>query len=149
MAKRILMGIGNELKGDDAVGHLIARGFRAEGWLSIACGTVPEGFTSVIRRERPELVVIVDAADFGGFPGEFRILPKEKLGSDSSGTHGMPLMHLVEYLEELSGRVVFIGIQPRSMQLGDRMSPAVAAAMKSVTELLLSGELERFSGESP
>ena len=34
---------------------------------------VPENFTSVIRRAAPKTVVIVDSAEMGIKPGEFRI----------------------------------------------------------------------------
>ena len=110
MAGKVLMGIGSELRGDDAIGHVIAGNLRAGGWLSIPCSTVPENFTSVVRRKSPELVVIVDAAEMGIEPGGMRRVPKEKLDSDVSGTHGIPLMHLVTYLEEIAKKVVFIGI---------------------------------------
>ncbi len=136
MAGKVLMGIGNEMKGDDAIGHLIAKDFKAGGWLSIPCGTVPENFTSVVRRERPELVVIVDAAEIGGFPGQFRILPKESLNSDIEGTHGMPLSFLVKYLEEIAPKVVFIGIQPKTMEMGAPITPAVLAAKKRIIGIL-------------
>jgi hydrogenase 3 maturation protease len=134
--KHLLMGIGNELKGDDGIGNAIAREFSAPGWKSIPCGTVPENFTSVVRRERPELVVIVDATEMELSPGDFRIIPKESLGSDVMGTHGISLGHLVSYLEELSGGVVFIGVQPGEMRIGSEMSPRVKAAKAVIKSVL-------------
>ena len=86
----VLMGIGNELKGDDGIGNVIAREFSAPGWKAIACETVPENFTSVIRRERPELLVIVDATDMGLNPGEIRIIPEGRLNSiNVEGLNGL------------------------------------------------------------
>jgi hydrogenase 3 maturation protease len=142
--KKVLMGIGNELKGDDAIGHMIAREFRADGWLSIPCGTVPENFTSVVRRERPELVVMLDAAEMGLSPGDFRIIAKEKLGSDVMGTHGISLRHLVSYLEELSERVVFIGVQPGEMRIGPALSPRVKAAKGTLKSVLKENRMDEI-----
>jgi hydrogenase 3 maturation protease len=124
----VLMGIGNEMKGDDGIGNMIAREFRAPGWKSLPCETVPENFTSVIRRERPPLLVIVDATEMGLKPGEMRIIPEEKLNSDAEGTHGIPLRHLVSYLRKSAGRILFIGIQPETMEIGGAVSEEVLKA---------------------
>ena len=126
--KYVLMGIGNELKGDDGIGNIIAREFQRmvpDGWLSIPCETVPENFTGVVKRESPDTLVIIDAAEMGLSPGEFRIIPKSKLNSGVIGTHGMPLKHLVSYLEEHAGKIIFIGVQPGEMRIGGRISKEV------------------------
>jgi len=143
--KYVLMGIGNELKGDDGIGNRIAREFRkaaADGWLSIPCETVPENFTSVVRKERPDLLVIVDAAEMGLSPGEFRIVPKNRLKSGIIGTHGIPLKHLVSYLEEHAGKVIFIGIQPGEMRLGGGISTGVEGGGKMLTGILKRGDFK-------
>ena len=121
--KNILMGIGNELKGDDGIGNLIARQFSHPDWLSLPCETVPENFTAVVKRERPDVLVIVDAADMGIGPGELRIIPHDRLDSDVMGTHGIPLMHLFSYLDKHAGEIIFIGIQPGELRFGEEISP--------------------------
>ena len=80
----ILLGIGNELKGDDGIGNIIAGEFVEDGWFSIQSATVPENFISVIERKNPDNIVLVDASEMDLKPGELRIIPKEKL--DSAGT---------------------------------------------------------------
>ncbi len=139
----VLMGIGNELKGDDGIGNIIARKFRVPGWKSIPCETVPENFTSVVKRENPGILVIVDATEMGLRPGEFRHIPKEKLGSDVVGTHGIPLRHLVSYLEDSAGRIIFIGIQPGNMKIGESVSNEVTDAGDEITEIIKKSD---FSG---
>ena len=54
----------------------------------------------------------------------------------------MPLRHLVEYLGEMAGEVVFIGIQPGSMRMGAGLSPAVESARKRLIGLLRNHELD-------
>jgi len=134
--KKMLLGIGNELKGDDGIGNIIARQFRHDGWKSVPCETVPENFTAVVGRESPDILVIVDAADMELPPGEIRIIPKEKLGAESTSTHRMPLRHLVEHLSEYTKQVVFIGIQPKSQNIGDEVSEEVFRAKKKVMKAL-------------
>ena len=132
----VLMGIGNEMKGDDGIGNVIAREFNIPGWKSIPCETVPENFTSVIKRENPEILVIVDATEMGLGPGEFRQIPKEKLNSDIVGTHGIPLMHLVSYLEEYARKIIFIGVQPKKMDMGGDISQEVGTCKNKLIDIL-------------
>ena len=140
--KYVLMGIGNELKGDDGIGNVIAREFKNRDWLSLPCETVPENFTGVVERERPEILVIVDAADMGLEAGEFRLVPHGKLGSAGFGTHGMPLTHLVSNLEKHAGNVMFIGIQPGNTQLGEGISPVVEDCKKRLMKIFESHDWE-------
>ncbi len=104
---KVLMGIGNPLRGDDGVGPWIADHFRAEGWLSLNCGIAPENFTSVIRREAPDFLVLVDAADIRLSPGEYRIVEPSRLEDVSIGTHQLPLTHLMKYLRDIVGIIFF------------------------------------------
>ena len=138
----ILLGIGNELKGDDGIGNILARGFREKGWISIACETVPENFTGVVERERPETLVIVDAADMGIGPGEMRIIPSGKIGSSGFATHGMPLSHLVSRLQGSAGEIIFIGVQPANVELGSGISPPVEMSRKRLISVLKKRDWE-------
>ncbi len=141
--KIVLLGIGNELKKDDGIGNIIAREFKeAEraDFLSIPAETVPENFTSVIRKVEPDILVIVDAAQMGLLPGEFRVLSKKRLGSEGFGTHGMPLSHLVTYLEDYARKIYFIGIQPNSVDMGDEISPEVERGKNDLIEIIKKKE---------
>ena len=132
----VLMGIGNELKGDDGIGNILAREFSEDGWLSIACETVPENFTGVVKRERPKMLVIVDAADMGIMPGELRIIPNGKLGSAGFGTHGMPLSNFVSHLHGFAKDIVFIGVQPAKAELGGGISNAVEMSKNRLIKII-------------
>lgn len=141
------MGIGNELNGDDGIGNVLAKEFSQRGWHSIACETVPENFTSIVERERPETLVIVDAADMGIAPGELRIIPHGKLGSAGFGTHGIPLSNLVSHLRGFAGEVVFIGIQPHDTELGSGISPQLESSKNRLIGILKDndwGSIERL-----
>jgi hydrogenase 3 maturation protease len=109
---KILLGIGNALRGDDGVGPYIARTFQHPSWKSIDCGTAPENFTSLVRRERPEQLILVDAADMNLCPGEYRIVPIQCIVDLSFSTHSPSLQLLVKYLTSLLPNVVLVGIQP-------------------------------------
>ncbi|OGV45504.1 MAG: hypothetical protein A2X46_00820 [Lentisphaerae bacterium GWF2_57_35] len=140
----MLIGIGNALHGDDGVGPLVAQEFSSPDWLCLDAGTAPENFTSVVRREQPDQVVLVDAAELGARPGEFRRVPKEKVRDVGLGTHMLPLSHLMTYLEEITPHIVFVGLQPRSLEDDAALSPEVRAGAARLMDLLQHNELEKI-----
>jgi hydrogenase 3 maturation protease len=142
-ATKVLMGVGSEIRGDDAIGTAIARELAAlkkSGWLALPCETVPENFAGIVEREKPALLVIVDAANMGIEPGEFRLLPKKRLNSVVFGTHGIPLKQLVARLEKSAGKTLFIGVQPKEIGLSESLSPELEAAKKKILELISKEE---------
>ena len=135
---KVLMGVGNELRGDDVVGIYVARNFKKDGWYVIVAGQVPEDFSSEIKKLRPELLIIVDAALMGLKPGEFRIVPPEKIPKVAFSTHGMPLSFFINYLKEYVGKIILIGIEPRQMEFGRNMSDEVKEGASNLLDILLN-----------
>jgi len=130
------MGIGNELRGDDAVGIYVAKNFKKEGWKTIIAGQVPEDFTSEIKRIRPEILVLVDAALMGLEPGEIRIVPVDKIPNVAFSTHGMPLSFFISYVRDFVGEVILIGIQPKQMEFGMDISTEVKKGAQWLLDIL-------------
>lgn len=146
---RMLLGIGNPLHGDDGIGNYIASRFRARGWNSIDCGTMPENFTTVVRRHHPEILVLVDATDLGLLPGEFRTVGDDQIEDVSIGTHNMPLSFLIRYLAESAGRVIFIGVQPDRLGEEAGLSPVAIEGADRLMDLLRANriaEIQVFEG---
>jgi hydrogenase 3 maturation protease len=135
-----VLGIGNELMGDDGAGILAAKllrkfEFRNSNFEFIVfeAGTTPENFTGPIGRLRPELVLMIDAADMGLGAGQVAFLDPASMGSLMHTTHNMPLSFLADYIERTAGcRVAALGIQAAIIDLGAHMSPEVAAACRLV-----------------
>ena len=144
MATNILLGIGNPLNGDDGAGILVAGQFRKDGWVSLSCGTAPENFTGVVRKIRPDCLVLVDAAAMGLSPGEFRIIPRHKIADVSIGTHQLPLSLLIDFLSDAARRIVLIGIQPERAGTGEAISLQVREGAERLVQVLLSGGLDRI-----
>lgn len=161
-----VVGVGQELNGDDAAGVLVARALlkrQRAGWsdaprpapfsvLTIEAAHAPENCTGAVRRFAPDLVLLVDAAEMGDPPGTIRWLDwREAVGLDAA-THTLPASMLARYLiAELSCDVALIGIQVRDTSLGARISPPVRRAMRSVTQglatlLLDAGDPNRPEG---
>jgi hydrogenase 3 maturation protease len=113
--KNLVMCIGNREGGDDAIGPYIADRLKEKEVEVLDCGVVPENYTSVVKKYNPKNLIIIDAVDMGLLPGETRRVPKEKIGVMHISTHGIPISVLINYLERYVEKIIFIGIQPKSM----------------------------------
>ena len=114
----LIMCIGNRNGGDDSVGPYIADRLGSEnleGIKVIDAGTVPENYTSVVKREKPKILLIIDAVEMGLDPGEIRVVPKDRIGIMTISTHGIPISVLIGYLEQYVTDIILIGIQPKEM----------------------------------
>ena len=131
----LLLGIGNDLLGDDGVGPFIVEKLRNSDWKVINSGIVPENFIHPIRELKPDRIVIIDAVQMGLKPGSIRIIPPETIRNTGTGTHQLPLTFFLEQCASLSP-VIFIGIQPGQLFPDCPLSAPVASAASELITLL-------------
>jgi len=138
--KLVILGIGNPLRGDDALGLHILKGLESKVSPNvelIECETIPEDFTEEIERLRPSHVLFVDAAHFGAEPGTTKLVPPEKIAGIAVSTHAMPLYFLAEILQKsISAKVALLGVQPKTVELSEGLSSELKKATKKIAELL-------------
>jgi len=132
----MLMGLGNICRGDDGIGSFIAQNFQSDDWLVLDCGTTPENFTSLVKKTQPEYLVMVDAAQMNLEPGEFRVIPSERIDKFYLTTHNIPLSLLISYLDKWVGKIILIGIQPERMEDFQRISERVQDSARNIIEIL-------------
>lgn len=141
-ARIAIVGIGNELHGDDAAGPRVVRELAAKlpatpGLLLLDAGIAPENFGGPLRRFRPDLVLEIDAADHGQPPGATAWIDWAEADGLSASTHTLPPSVLATYLvAELGCRVALIGIQPAALDLNAPLSPAVERACRALADAL-------------
>ena len=140
----MLLGVGNELNGDDAVGCFIADNFIARDWLCVNAGTVPGNFVGTIKKEKPSVLVIVDAAELGLKPGEFRKLRREQANSAFYSTHSLPLSEIILQVEGFVEKVVLIGVQPLRLQQFSGLSNEVREAAEKIMSILKEGKWSKL-----
>jgi hydrogenase 3 maturation protease len=144
-ARRVaIVGVGSEMRGDDAAGVEVVRGLRRKlkspKVLLIEGGVAPENFTSQVRRFKPSHVFLIDATDFGAKPGDLVLAEPEAITGQSISTHTLPLSILAVYLREQTGaKVMLLGIQPARAQMGAEISEPIKDAIEKVNEALLKG----------
>ncbi len=132
----LVLGIGNEMLGDDAVGHLLAGDLSAiarEGFLSVGVGVAVENAGRLVRGHRADAVILLDAATDAG-RGPWGFVPPSRLDTFCHSTHSVPLSLLVSAwrADNPALEVHFIGIRPVSSEFGTGLSPAVAAARAEI-----------------
>jgi hydrogenase 3 maturation protease len=141
--KRMLLGVGNRLSRDDGAGPTVARELEGSDWIVVDCGTSIENVSGWVLRERPDVLVVVDAAMMGATPGTIRRLSIGSHDRMLASTHGLPLSFVLERMRAASGRTVLIGIQPEDLSLGEGLSPRVADAVQALAAMLQdSGDLD-------
>ncbi|UCD45980.1 MAG: hydrogenase 3 maturation endopeptidase HyCI [Candidatus Bathyarchaeota archaeon] len=136
----VIVGIGNPLRGDDAVGlavidHLEQKSL--EDVLLLRAESAPENFTGPIREYEPTHLLLVDSAGLNLAPGAARVISTDEIMESRISTHTSSLKVLITFLELTTGtRVTLIGVQPLSMEFGEGLSSVAKAAAKEVADVI-------------
>jgi hydrogenase 3 maturation protease len=153
-ARVAVVGIGHELRGDDAAGVAIVRALETaarndECLLVIDAGPAPENQIGPLLRFEPDVILFVDAAQMGEASGTVRWVSWHETDGLGASTHTLSPQVLARFLvHELGCEVLLLGIQPASCAVGARLSPAVAEAVHSTVQVLLN-VLSRDRSRSP
>ena len=148
----LVLGLGNPLRGDDAIGPRVVEELTRRG--------LPEGVTALDGGaggldllqvlEGWKRVVVIDAADVGREPGQFvRFTPDQvrlAQAADRFSLHHAGLSEVLALADAL-GRalpeIVIFGAQPAGVGWGEGLSPAV----ETVLPALIDAVLEETTGE--
>lgn len=138
------MGIGNELRADDAAGMLVVDQLLKDDYTFdkasirvIQAGAAPENSTWVLRGFDPQLILLIDAADMGEVPGTVHWIAMEDISGLSASTHSLPLSMLASYLkQEFDCQVALLGIQPASNAFGRTVSLEILQAVDEIVSEL-------------
>lgn len=135
----MILGIGNEIRGDDGLGSILAQKLSIIENKNITVfdgKSVPENFTGAIKREIPSHILLLDAVEMNEEPGHIRLVMKEEIAKYSVSTHAMPLSFLIKYLESTtSAEIMLLGIQPENMDLICELSPKIQESLNYVLKL--------------
>jgi hydrogenase 3 maturation protease len=136
--RAVVVGVGNELRGDDGLGPaLVGRLRTGHPGSCVEAGPSLENHVGTIARRRPERVLLVDAVHLGREPGAWEVLGPGDLERLGTSTHDIPLAMLCDFIAEASGAEVrVLGVQPASLRLGEPLSPGVERALGRLEELI-------------
>jgi len=143
LRKQVIFTVGNSLMGDDGAGPLLAELLEAEpatAWLVIDGGSAPENMVHAVRAERPERVLLFDAAQMQLEPGAVRRIDEADIARQLLfNTHVIPLDMLIASLRETVPRVIFAGIQPAEVAFFGEMTPEIRNAVVRLHRNLVEG----------
>lgn len=144
----LVLGLGNTLLGDEAVGVRVAEALAADpaaAELGLRCldgGTM--GLTLLVEMEDADALIVIDAAALNAPPGTVEVFEGADmdhfLRTRSRNAHDIGLDDLMDALrlrEAVPERRMLVGIQPADMSVGEAMTGAVAEAVKPAARTVL------------
>ena len=136
--KVVIIGIGNILRTDDGFGPMLIKKLR--GRVKSVCidtGTTPENYADKIIKEKPGVILLVDAVDLGLEAGKYKILEKSDILKSGFTTHDLSPRLFMEYLEKETGaRIYMLGVQPKDISFGDEMSYDLRQTLKDLEKTI-------------
>jgi hydrogenase maturation protease len=148
----LVLGIGNPIMSDDAVGgrllQLLEQRYRFPSAVKLVDGDTM-GTALLHHLEGVEKLLVVDAVETGGPPGTLIRLaddeiPRVMVAKLSPHQQGLSDLLAVASLQGWIPREVVVwGVQPASLDLGIDLSPPVAAQLEPLTARILE-ELQRW-----
>ena len=148
-----VLGIGNPLRGDDAVGLRITQnllGKLPKNVLLLECGMTPENYLGKIEDFKPSHVLMVDAAQINEEAGASRLIPVEEIAGTALSTHALPLSFLAEIIQQsVNAKVILLGIQPESIEFREGLSRKLQEASRRIADLIAESIREADLKQDP
>ena len=138
-SRPLIIGIGNDLRGDDGAGVILARRIKSAGYKNtlIVEGT-PENYLQKIISLPGESRLWIDAVNWGGPSGGYQIIRKEEISHFAISTHNFSLSVITKFLNEFRPLPdFFLGIQPENMELGEQLSLPVERTIDELAEIFI------------
>jgi len=144
MGKTLILGVGNLLLSDDGVGVHVIRQLEAAYSLPAGVETLDGGTCGLDLLQYLEGVdnlVVVDAADFGAAPGTIKRMEGDAVPAFlalkvSPHEINVPeLLFSAKLTDIYPARVVVLGIQPQSLDVGMELTPPVAARVDELARM--------------
>lgn len=138
----IIAGIGHPFRSDDFVGSLVARDLarktKPTGHLRIVdLEDSPENLTHALGQAPPALLILIDSLDAGAAPGSICLVDLSATSDSFFTTHNIPL-ELILRASPKCPRTILLGVQPKSLDVGDQLSEEVQFTRERIVDELLT-----------
>jgi hydrogenase 3 maturation protease len=138
--RTVILGIGNPLQGDDAVGPNLIDNLhgRVDATL-INAGEVPENYLSAIKAAQPEVVLIIAALELGTDAGCMVVIDADRLRAIENFARNPGLAFLAVMIQdETNAEVILVGVQPEATSFAAKLSPSVDQSLHNIEEMLVN-----------
>jgi hydrogenase 3 maturation protease len=136
----VIIGMGNELRADDAVGLHIVRLLKpyTNNRLQVFEGHMtPEAFIGPACAVHPTHLLIVDAAELQKKPGVWQVLSSDDVEEGLFTTHAIPATEVAAEIQRRCGsKVAFLGIQPKSRDISLSLSRECQQTAKKIADII-------------
>jgi len=160
-----VIGIGADLREDDAVGNLLAceligsikqlldesnncnynwsenEYIRAGQLLVLNASVAPEQYITMLKDFSPDKIILIDAATMGtaANPGDLAFIEPEELDLSTFSTHTISIRYFIEILKTLgvAAECFVIGMMPASLGYGEALSQPVEETKVFLKSLLI------------
>jgi len=133
MPRTAIVGIGNLMKADDGAGMVTTAALKERLAVfseirTYETGTTPENYLAEIVSFKPEVIYLVDAADFDGEAGDFKLFPADEITSQGFSTHAIAISLVVQFLKlQTKAEIFLLAIQPEEISVREGLSARVKA----------------------
>ncbi len=138
----LVIGVGNEWRGDDAIGLLVARRLRDLHLPDVQVIESDGDCTKLMESWKgAEKVILIDAVHSGATPGTIHRVTAQDLPAHwlHCSTHAFGVAEaiaLAQALGQLPQQVSLLGIEGSTFAIGAALSEQVAAALAAVVDLI-------------
>ncbi|MCP4310865.1 MAG: hydrogenase maturation protease [Bacteroidetes bacterium] len=134
-ADRILfVGVGNVLKSDDGVGVVISRQINeTEHVRALTVEVSIENYIGKINSLDPGTIIIIDCMELGSGTGSYRLVSLDGVEDITFNTHNISLGRLRDFFDYPT---YVLGIQPRTTEFGEKLSPPVLKTANMIISLI-------------
>lgn len=138
--KVLIAGIGNPLRGDDAVGSYIVKRLSKKkiNAILVDCEEQPERFIEKIIQDQPDTIIFIDALHMNQEPGSIAFLKEENLQTIGISSHQTNLKMCIKYIKSrIKTKIFIIGIQPETTEFGKPMSEKILNTAEILKNVLI------------
>jgi hydrogenase maturation protease len=144
-ARVLVIGVGNDFRGDDAAGLVVARRVQERNVDGIAVVEAPgEGASLIDAWDGTDAVILIDAVRSGSVPGTIHRLSQRALTQDArifhQSTHTFSVPDAIELagaMKRLPKRLIVVGIEGEDFHTGHGLSQEVEAALPGAVDAVL------------
>jgi hydrogenase maturation protease len=139
--KVLVIGLGNILLQDDGIGVRVVEHLRTQIFPpDIEIQFIDAGLTpdlTVFLEKGISKLIIIDAAETGGNPGDVLTINPLDVQNEASSIHGMDLQQNLELMRmagTLPESVVIVGVEPADMSPGMELTEKLRTALPGILE---------------
>ena len=130
------VGLGNELREDDGAGLELVERLKSKKEFHkshfIIAERNPENHLQAILSYNPQIVIFIDAAEWGGNPGEIKKFNEDEISHTDFSTHTFSIKMIQEFLlNQRQMDFMFLGIQPLSTSFRQGISDLVKIKLEA------------------